>query len=118
MEIVEIKEALEQLVLKEPNFFNRIIKLSSDNVATKDDLKLLIEFMDKRFMDMQKYMDKRFEDMQKYMDKRFEDIQKYMDKRFEEINTRFDFITRLIWGFNIPLLLTMIGLLLSVLFKK
>ena len=43
---------------------------SNSNVATKDDIKMLINYMDKRFEDT----NKRFEMMQHNMDKRFEDM--------------------------------------------
>ncbi len=49
--------------------------------ASKDDIKLIIEQMDKRF----EQVDKRFEIMQSNMDRRFEQV----DKRFETV---FDLI--------------------------
>ena len=49
--------------------------MASPNNATKDDIKLLIHQMDKRF----EQMDKRFE----RVDKRFETMQTQMDKRFD-----------------------------------
>ncbi|MDX1956959.1 MAG: hypothetical protein SFU98_00205 [Leptospiraceae bacterium] len=91
----------------------------TDNHATKDDLKTLISFMDKRFEDMNrrfedmyKYMDKRFEDVNRRFDdvnKRFEDIHKYMDKRFDDVNKRFDDINK---KFNWNL--WMVGILFTV----
>ena len=43
-----------------------IVLFTSSNIfaapATKDDIKLLIQQMDKRFEDMHRYTDKRFED--------------------------------------------------------
>ena len=70
--------------------------------ATKDDIKMLIQQMDKRFEDVNRRfedvnsrfedmnsrfedMNKRFEMMQHQMDKRFEDMQRYIDKRFESL---------------------------------
>ena len=63
--------------------------------ATKDDIKMLIQQMDKRFEDVNRRfedmnsrfedMNKRFEMMQHQMDKRFEDMQRYMDKRLESL---------------------------------
>ncbi|MDX1959428.1 MAG: hypothetical protein SFU98_12695 [Leptospiraceae bacterium] len=47
----------------------------SENHATKDDLKTLVS-----------YMDKRFEDMYRYMDKRFDDV----NKRFDDMNQKFN----------------------------
>ena len=61
----------------------------SENHATKDDLKTLVSYMDKRFEDV----NRRFEDMYRYMDKRFEDVNKRFDdvnKRFDDVNKRFD----------------------------
>ncbi|MHA1606996.1 MAG: hypothetical protein ACTSWP_05590, partial [Candidatus Freyarchaeota archaeon] len=52
------------------------------NLATKEDIKLLVETMSKRF----EAVDKRFEDVNKRfeaMDRRFEELVSYMDKRFE-----------------------------------
>ena len=56
--------------------------------ATKDDIRLLIEQMDKRFEQMDRrfdQVDKRFEAVQHNMDKRFELMQNNMDKRFETV---------------------------------
>ena len=77
------------------------------NVATKDDIKLLIELMNKRFEDINRRfedvnkrfeaIDRRFEELLHYVDKRFEAVNKHleaMEKRFEEqltyMNKRFD----------------------------
>ncbi len=59
---------------------------ANNEPATKDDIKLLIGQMDKRF----EQMDKRFEQM----DKRFEQI----DKRFEQVDKRLDFMQSLIYA--------------------
>ena len=58
--------------------------IASPANATKDDIKLLIHQMDKRF----EQVDKRFESIQNQMDKRFEQV----DKRFESMDKRFDVI--------------------------
>ena len=52
---------------------------ANNEPATKDDIKLLIEQMDKRF---------------EQMDKRFEQI----DKRFEQVDKRLDFMQSLIYA--------------------
>lgn len=60
-----------------------------DRLATKEDIRLIIEFIEKRFGDVNKRFEdinKRFEDM----NKRFEDI----NRRFEDINRRFEDINR------------------------
>ncbi len=48
-----------------------------DKLAAKEDLRMLIELIDKRFEDV----NRRFEDM----NRRFEDI----NRRFEDVNERF-----------------------------
>ncbi|MEM3571006.1 MAG: hypothetical protein QW589_03645 [Candidatus Bathyarchaeia archaeon] len=115
-----IVEALE----KKPNALTSLmLKLAPwDRFATKEDIKMLLEFMEKRFEDINKrfedlrnYSDKRFEELRSYSDKRFEAI----DKRFEDINHRFEDLThyidkrvglveKLLIGFNIPILITII----------
>ena len=95
-------------VLKDnPEFLRQIVSEAlPPNVATKDDIKLLIEMFNKRFEDLQRYMDRRFEDMQKYTDKRFEDMTK-----------RLDFIQRIIiflLGVNIVNTSTLILILLKI----
>ena len=65
-----------------------IVLFTSSNIfaapATKDDIKMLIQQMDKRF----EAVDKRFE----AVDKRFEDMHRYTDRRFEDMNKRFEMI--------------------------
>jgi len=66
--------------------------------ATKEDIRLLIEQMDKRFDAVQTQMDRRFDAMQAQMDKRFEQMERrfeQVDKRFEQMNDRFEFIQAL-----------------------
>ena len=61
------------------------------DAATKDDIRVLSE-----------QMDKRFEQMQHHMDKRFEDMQHYMNKRFEDMNDKFNMLlTVMLFGFGI-----------------
>ncbi len=59
-----------------------------DNAATKEDIKMLMQMMDKRF----EAVNKRFEELLHYVDKRFEAV----DKRFEDMNKRLTFIQWLI----------------------
>jgi len=76
------------------------VSANSSEVATKDDvkairndIKMLVHQMDKRFELMQNSMDKRFELMQNSIDKRFEQVDKrfeQIDKRFEQIDKRFE----------------------------
>ncbi|MEM2989065.1 MAG: hypothetical protein QXU06_04045, partial [Candidatus Bathyarchaeia archaeon] len=78
-----------------------------DRFATKEDVRMILEAVDKRFEDMNKRfeaMDKRFEDLMAYSDRRFEAI----DKRFEDLRYYVDYrialVERLLVGFNIPIL--------------
>ena len=103
-----IAEALES---KPELLTSLIIKFAPwDKFATKEDIKMLIELIDKRFNDVNKRfedvnkrfedinkrfesIDKRFEDMNKRfesIDKRFEELISYSDRRFEDINKRFE----------------------------
>ena len=77
MEILQEPDVLEKLKRNFPY---------PSNVATKDDIKMILELMEKRF----EAMDKRFE----AMDKRFESLQREMDKRFEAVDKRFESLIR------------------------
>ena len=69
-------EILENILYKNNFVFQKVVeRLSYSNIATKDDIKMLLEFMNKRFEDM----NKRFEDM----NKRFEELREDMNKRFD-----------------------------------
>ena len=71
------------------SIFITLTLFASPQPATKDDIKMLIHQMDKRFEQVDKrfeQVDKRLEMIQKQMDKRFEQV----DKRFEENNRRFE----------------------------
>ncbi len=93
------------------------------NLAIKDDLKLLSHMMDKRFEEMLHYMDRRFgginrrfEDINKRFEDintRFEGLTHYIDKRFDGINKRINLLISLIFGFNIPILIGLITLILK-----
>jgi len=135
--VAELKSAMKDLLKEDPYFLKGIIldAISEDlmtkdefakmfeKLATKEDLKMLIEMFNKRFEDMQKYMEKRFE----AVDKRFEDINKRfeaIDRRFEDVNKRFEdmryyidrrigFLEKLIVGFNLPILLLLLKLVLA-----
>jgi len=95
-----VKEFIVKTIKEE---ISRILPLT---VVTKEDLRLAIEAMHKRFEDLQKYMDKRFEAVDRRfedMNRRFEDLLNYMDKRFdavdrrfEDMNKRFDGLVRLL----------------------
>ena len=78
-----------------------------DKLATKEDLRMLIELIDKRFEDV----NRRFEDI----NKRFEDV----NKRFEDmryyIDRRVGFLEKLLIGFNAPILIGVIAALVKLL---
>ena len=78
MEKEEFLKLLPKLIQEDNEVKGAILTVLSGIVATKDDIKLVIEEFDKRFETMQTQMDKRFE----AMDKRFEAMQTQMDKRF------------------------------------
>ena len=71
----EVKEFIVKTIKEE---ISRILPLT---VVTKEDLRLAIEAMNKRFEDLLNYMDKRFE---------------AVDRRFEDMNRRFDGLVRLL----------------------
>ena len=96
--------------------FTAEVEAKEGEPVTKEDFKLFVEMINKRFEDMQRYMDKRFEDMRRYMDKRFNIIiwilglgfpavigfslflyrltKAEMNRRFEEVNRRFEEVNR------------------------
>ncbi len=82
MEKEEFLKLLPKLIRENDEVKGAIITALSGVVATKDDIRRVIEEFDKRFEAMQEQMDKRFE----AMDKRFE----AMDKRFEAMDKRFE----------------------------
>jgi len=72
IDIDELLKILPKLIRDNDTVKGAIISALSGVVATKDDIKELIQEMDKRF----EVVDKRFEAMQKQMDQRFEAMQK------------------------------------------
>jgi len=86
---VVLEEAIANYLKKHPEVMERALLSSGflDKLATKEDLRLLIKMMDKRF----EAVDKRFE----AIDKRFEAMEKRfeaVDKRFESLEKRFTFM--------------------------
>ena len=155
------KQVLQELLEKHPEILRDIFSSHTitQHFATKDDFKLLLEFLkdrfndvnqrfeeiihfaekrfedmnrrfedmrqfseqrfeeiNQRFADIKHYTDKRFEEFKYYTDKRFEEVKYYMDKRFEEVNQRFSFLTKLILGFNVPIILSLFVILLKLIF--
>ncbi len=75
MEKEEFLRLLPKLIQEDNQVKGAIITALSGVVATKDDIKQVIEEFDKRF----EAMDKRFEAMQIQMDKRFERVYERLD---------------------------------------
>ena len=109
--------------------FNEFKQDQEDNLATKEDIKTLMQILDSRFEAVyqrfestdrhfdsidQRFesIDRRFESIdQRFesVDQRFEDMYRYMDKRFEEINRKFNMMfTFMNIGFGILVLLTVL----------
>ena len=148
-------EAIAEALESKPELLTSLmVRLAPwDRFATKEDIKMLIdlinkrfEAIDKRFEDLISYSDKRFEDINKrfeelraYSDKRFEELRAYSDKRFEDINRRFEdinnrfgdmnrrfedlthyidkrvgLIEKLLIGFNLPILIAIITMLIRL----
>jgi hypothetical protein len=93
--------------------FIELGQLQQEKLATKEDIRMVIQMMDKRF----EAVDKRFEAVDKRfeaVDKRFEDLYKYMDKRFEDMNKKFTMMfTFMNIGFALIIMLTVLFKFLS-----
>ena len=77
--MVELSDKVKEFIVKTiKEEISRILPLT---VVTKEDLRLAIEAMNKRFEDLLNYMDKRFD---------------AVDRRFEDMNKRFDGLVRLL----------------------
>lgn len=61
-----------------PQDISKDIKEIKEKMVTKDEFRLFVESVNKRFEDLIHYMDKRFEDV----NRRFEDMHKYMETVF------------------------------------
>ncbi len=80
-----------------------------ERLATKEDIKLLMQMMDKRFEALQREMNTRFEAMEKANVARFEAI----DKRFEALEKRLSMITCFV-----PLVLSLVMALFAYIIKS
>ena len=90
-----VEQALIEILKNRPDLLQEIRgKYAWENLATKDDIKLLINLIDKRF----EAVDKRFEDLIHYIDKRFEDLIHYIDKRFAQVDKRLSLIQWVMTG--------------------
>jgi|GEM_PF-633548 len=126
-----------------------VLKLAPwDRFATKEDIRMILDFMEKRFGDINSRfgdMNRRFEDINnrfedinsrfEEINKRFEDINsrfESIDRRFEDVNRRFEdmnkrfedlryyidkrvgLVEKLLLGFNIPILIAIITILIRL----
>ena len=104
-------------------FYETLVELGriqEEKLATKEDIKMVLEMMEKRFEAVNKRFeainkrfeafDKRFEDLYRYMDRRFESV----DKRFEDMHRKFTMMfTFMNIGFGLLILLTVLFKFLS-----
>ena len=87
---------------------------SNSNVATKEDIKMLIEQMREEHKIMREETNRRLDMMQQNMDKRFEDMNRRFDdmnKRFDDMNKRFDDM-RTMYLFSFSIIAAVLGALL------
>ncbi|MEM3079548.1 MAG: hypothetical protein QXF21_04445 [Thermoproteota archaeon] len=94
-------EAIDEALEKRPELITGLmLRLAPwDRFATKEDVKTLLEFMEKRFEDV----NRRFEDV----NRRFEDLTRYVDKRV-------GLVEKLLIGFNVPILIVVITMLIRL----
>jgi len=102
--MVELSDEVKQFIVKTVR--EEVIRFLPLTIVTKEDLRMAIDMLNKRFEDLQKYLDKRFESIDRRFEtvgRRFEDLLNYMDrrfdavdKRFEDMNRRFDGLVRLL----------------------
>jgi hypothetical protein len=86
----QLREAIPELVRRHPEIAAEIQLRLRDAFASKDDIRLLIETMDRRFEALQTEMNRRFEALQTEMNRRFEALRTEMDRRFEVLQTEMD----------------------------
>jgi len=92
IDVAEFKATLKEVLKEDPYIIKEALaELAIKELVTKEDLKMLIEMINKRF----EAVDKRFEDMRYYIDR------------------RIGFLEKLIVGFNSPILLLLLKLVLA-----
>jgi len=95
--MVELSDKVKEFITKTVR--EEIVKILPLTIVTREDLRLAIETMNKRFENLQKNLDRRFEDLQKYLDRCFEAVNgrfEDMNRRFEDMNKRFEDMFRLL----------------------
>jgi len=88
------KKLLREVLREEPGIIKEILPTYPAEIATKEDIKLLIQMMDAKF----EAVDKRFEALHREMDARFEALYREMGTRFEAVDKRLNII---IWVLGI-----------------
>ena len=83
-------EILPTLIKENDQIKGAILSALTGVVATRQDIKDLIEEMDKRFEEQYKASDKRIKEQNDRWDKRFEEQNNASDKRFDAIDKRFE----------------------------
>ena len=89
IDVEKLKKILPKLIKEDDAIKGAIITALSGVLATKEDLKELIQHFDKRFEEI----NKRFEEQTKEFNKRFEDIY----KRFDKVDERFNKIEGILY---------------------
>ena len=120
--VMEYKEAISYEVkdkVSREELARAIQSIKELILVLRDEINKRLDQMDKRL----DQMDKRFEELLHYIDKRFEELLHYVDKRFEDMDKKFNVLVRLynrifwlIVSLITPLILTMIGIGLKLLF--
>ena len=81
----EVKEVFKLTSKDIQAISDRLYEVKGDTEKTREEIRLLIEMMNKRFEEQREYTDKRFQELMQYTDKRFEEHKEYTDKRFQEL---------------------------------
>ena len=124
--IVEALERRPDLLL---SLLARVLPL--DRVATRDDVRLVVEVLERRFEEINRRFEdvnRRFEDMNRRFEdvnRRFEDMRYYFDRLLEAMERRFEGLVRfvdrrvaaaekLVYAFNIPILALLVSLAIKL----
>ena len=90
------REDRERLIRVETTLKVFMDQVDKRFIELREDMNKRFEVMDKRFMELREDMNKRFE----LMDKRFEQVDKrfeQVDKRFEQVDKRFEQMMNFLW---------------------
>jgi hypothetical protein len=96
--IEQLRRALPRLVRERPEIAAEIQIRLREAFASKDDLRAVIEAMDRRFEESRAESDRRFAEARAESDRRFAEARAESDRRFEELradmNRRFEAMDR------------------------